>query len=175
MTNHEANPIRPRVALDLLAGGLAVLLLLAGSAGCWPGRCDGAFRALFAHGAARGAAGPGAPPASIVPGASFTLNADSQRRSAAELLAASGIGAESYFLEGPGGSRVPATIEAVPITSAHSCASAATFTLRPLAPLTPGDYTLVVLIDATRWPAVYSGDVETFRGRPALVRRYRVP
>jgi hypothetical protein len=102
----------------------------------------------------------------------FVLNADSSAASRAELLERSKLSADSFFLVGPEG-RVAADIDARYIETAHSCASAASFTLRPRKPLAPGEYTVVLLLDAAAWPSVFTSDVSTHDGKRALVRRYR--
>lgn len=109
----------------------------------------------------------------IAPGATFVLNSDSAEATPAELLARSKVTAQMFFIVGPGG-RVPGGIQARYVESAHSCASAASFTLQPSAPLASGDYTVVILLDDAGWPAVFDGDVTTYEGKRALVRRYRV-
>jgi hypothetical protein len=139
---------------------LALAALLALPA-CWPGRCEGGFRALLPQ------------QARITPATGFWVNADSSRRTPDELLASSGISAESLFLVGPGGP-VPAAIAASSVDSAHSCASAASFSLTPAAPLPPGDYHLVLRLDLAKWPAVRSGEVSQHDGHRAMVRRYTV-
>lgn len=155
-------------------GALVAPLLAASGAGCWPGQCEGAFRALYSPGGSYEAQQPGAPPLVIRADSAFVLNSDSKSRTAKELTAASGVMAPSFFLVSQSGVHVPAEIRAEPVAHAHSCASAASFTLRPRLPLLPGEYTLVLLLDAVRWPAVWSSDVEKFKGHAAIVRRYSV-
>ena len=69
---------------------------------------------------------------------------------------------------------VPVDFTASIVPSAHSCASAATITVKPRAPLAPGEYTLAGLLDLAKWPAVWESDVVTWRGHAASLRRYRV-
>lgn len=152
------------------ASWVTVTSLMAALAGCVPGRCEGGFRALHSPsetGIRRGDRFV------VRPQAMFILNSDSGARTAPEVRERSGVTAESLFLEGPTG-RVAADVEPHVHTSAHSCASAASFTLHPQSALAPGDYTLVLLLDAVRWPAISSSDVVVWQGRRAMIRRYRV-
>ncbi len=149
---------------------LPLLVVSLGGAACVPGRCEGGFRKQHSPaetGVRRGER-------FVVPAqAVFIVNSDSDARTVQEVAERSGVGPDALFLEGPAG-RVPAEIEAHVHTSAHSCASAASFTLRPQSPLSPGDYTLVLLLDSVRWPAISSSDVAAWRGRKAMLRSYRV-
>lgn len=151
--------------------GVALLVLAVALPGCFPGNCDGAFRWLSAAGEPSETERSRTMP--IPPGATFALSSDSAEATPAELLERSKVSPATFFLIGPRG-RVAAQIEARYFQSAHSCANAASFTLTPAAPLAPGDYTVVLLIDKASWPAVFDDDVTTYEGGRALVRRYRV-
>lgn len=106
--------------------------------------------------------------------ARFYIDADSRKdRTREQLLTDAGLSATSFFLKGRSGP-VPAEISAQLSSTAHSCAGAASFILRPLSPLAPGEYTLVLLLDAAKWPAIFSEDIRTWQGQRALFRRYRV-
>lgn len=148
-----------------------VLVAVLGFAGCFPGRCGGAFRWLSTPAEASGT--DKTKTAVIAPNAVFVLNADSAEATPAELVARAKVSSSTFFIVG-GGGPVAAEIEAHSHEHAHSCASAATFTLRPSAPLAKGDYTVVLLLDAAGWPAVFESDVSTYEGKRALSRRYRV-
>ena len=148
-----------------------VLITVLGLAGCFPGRCGGAFRWLSTPTEASGT--DKTKVVVVAPGAVFVLNADSAEATPAELVTRSKVGSATFFVVGAGG-RVPAEIEAHGVAHAHSCASAASFTLRPSAPLAQGDYAVVLLLDGAGWPAVFESDVSVYEGKRALVRRYRV-
>lgn len=148
-----------------------LLVALLGLSACWPGRCEGAFRWLST---------PAEPSdvdktkvVAIAPNAVFVLNADSKATSASDLVARARVNDATFFVAGATG-HVPAEIRAVSNDHAHSCASAASFTLTPAAPLAKGDYAVVLLLDDAGWPAVFESDVSTYEGKRALVRRYRV-
>lgn len=140
------------------------LALLTGAA-CVPGRCEGGFRMLLPDGEPE--------PVVVTADVAFWINADASDRSAEALLADSGVDTTTFVLVGPSGP-VEADVSANAVTSAHSCASAATFHLKPRAGLSPGEYTLVLRLDRVKWPALLSGEVGTFEGERALVRRYVV-
>lgn len=166
----------PRV--PKLSVALASLLvgapLVAG--GC--GHCDGAVRRLRARtadcyeGCEDGAAGR----VTIAPGETFGISADGPNAEEAALFDASGIGPDNLFLVVEAtGERVPATIEAT--AGGHMCLHGVSFTLRPLEPLAPGDYTLVLLLDEVAWPHAGRhayGRVGDYQGARAMVRTYRV-
>jgi len=107
----------------------------------------------------------------------FHQKADYQRvDDPAVLLAAAGIGSQTWFLVDEHDAVVASRIEAIQHRSAHSCASAAGFNLLPEAPLEPGVYRLVLLVDRLSWPLL-RGRVElsSWAGEAALVQYYRVP
>jgi hypothetical protein len=109
----------------------------------------------------------------VAPNAIFVLNADSKATSTSDLVARAKVNDSTFFVAGAAG-HVPAEIRAHSNDHAHSCASAASFTLTPTAPLTKGEYAVVLLLDGAGWPAVFESDVSTYEGKRALVRRYRV-
>lgn len=157
--------MRPSLVHDLLAVGLTGWLVAA----CWPGRCEGGVRALLPTPSkdqtiAELPRGP----------ANLSLNLDTNAETPEELLATSGLGPRSIVLEGPEGP-LPIAVDASIHRTAHSCASRGSLRVTTTAALGPGEYTLVVLMDEIRWPAVGAADVTTWRGRRAVVQRYRVP
>lgn len=140
---------------------LAVLAALTLPA-CWPGHCGGAIRGVNPE--------PGEPFAAT---SYWWLNVDTGEKSGPALLAASKITAENVLLAGPQG-RISVDLDARIATSAHSCASAGSIEIKPRAPLVPGDYTLVILLDQIAFPAIDDDDVGTWQGHRAIVRRYQV-
>lgn len=109
----------------------------------------------------------------VEPNETFRLTADFRReRSSDVILAASGISTRTWFLVGPAGEPVAATITGD--TGGHMCRNGAGFNLRPVAPLSDGDYALVLLLDGIRWPYLGDTPASDFRGKRAYVRRYRV-
>jgi len=150
-----------------MRAAFAVILLLHAPA-CWPGRCGGGIRALvpLPEKGQSIAEQLGTAPY-------FGLNLDTNLKSGADVVAASGLDTSSVLLEGPSGP-VPLTLEAVIMTSAHSCASAGSLRVTPPTPLPPGEYTFVVLVDKVRWKPIDDDDVTTWRGQRAMTRRYKV-
>lgn len=144
--------------------GVALFALV----GCFPGHCDGAFRALRSNGEVFGEA-----QTKIAATESFTLAADFEQATPEQLLAHSKVSAQSFFVVGPSG-RVDAEVSAQSFTGAHSCANAASFKLTPKAPLAPGEYTVVLLLDEVAWPSIDDDHLATWEGKRALVRHYRV-
>ena len=145
---------------------LGVLFVLPG---CWTGRCAGGFRGLL-------------PPytdeaeqsiTNVRPDAVFSINVDTSEHSPEQLLAASGVTNRSVILEGAQGA-IPLAFQAFLASSAHSCASAASISVKPAAPLPPGDYVLALLLDMLPWPAVRDDQRQIWQGHPALVQRYHV-
>lgn len=147
---------------------LAVVVCFGSLSACWPGRCEGGLRAILPL-----------PPEGQTTGelartvASLSINLDTNLQNGSEILAASQLSERSVLLEGPTG-MVPLSIEASVTSSAHSCASRGTLSASPRAALTPGTYTFIVLMDQVKWPAISRGDVTSWQGHPAMVRRYRV-
>lgn len=129
-----------------------------GWAGC--GHCEGGIRAMEGGEAS--------------PDDGFSIVADGPGSvTSEELVADAGIDAEAWFLLDAAGEPVPATISGD--WGGHSCFEGNTFTLVPDAPLAPGDYTLVLILDAIAWD--YLGDegaVETWDGERALVEAVTV-
>jgi hypothetical protein len=161
-----------RIALLALAMPVAL-------GGCWPGRCGGALR-----GTPRVGFGGEQQPCSAGPTCAEAIDADHGFHQKADfrrvedpaaLLEESGINARSWFLVDERGAAIPSQIEPIQHESAHSCASAAGFNLQPEAPLEPGVYRLVLLVERVRWPLL-RGEVElgSYAGEPALVQYYRV-
>lgn len=143
-------------------------LLLAVHVPACPGRCDGGLRALLPL------PFKGQSLAELDrDNAYFAINLDTNLKTGTEVLVESGLDSASVLLEGPAG-RVPLTIDASVNTSAHSCASAGSLTARPVAPLAPGDYTFIVLLDKSRWKPIHDDDATSWRGQRAMVRTYRV-
>lgn len=153
------------LACVVSAFGLATILT-----GCLPGRCQGGFRQVHSF-SERGEKREGRD--IVAPTAIFTANSDSDAKTSADVRDRSGVTEDVFFLQSPTG-RVPATLTFERNDSAHSCASAASITLRPSAPLPAGDYDLVLLLEAAKWPAITGADVESWKGKAAIVRRYRV-
>jgi hypothetical protein len=159
---------------------LALTSLLAVVPGCWPGRCGGVLRGtpaiVFTGEHQPCTSGPDcAEP--ITPAQGFHQNGDFARvESPQELLDASAIGPESWFLVDEAGAVIPSQITAMQHNSAHSCASAIGFDLVPDAPLAPGVVRLVLLTDRLNWSILKFGvDASSYAGEPAIVQYYRVP
>jgi len=155
------------------------VLVLELASGCWPGRCGGALRGTPAV-AFTGEHSPcteGPSCAEVISAdQGFHQNADSERvEDPSTLLAASGLDPQTWFLVDERGTVIPSRIDATQHDSAHSCASAAGFTLRPESPLEPGVYRLVLLVERVHWP-ILRGDVamSSWEGEAALVQFYRV-
>lgn len=164
--------------------GYAIGLMLVGvlqlASACWPGRCGGALRGTptvtFVGDRSPCTDGPEcAQP--ITPEQSFHQNADSSRvEDPSTLITAAGLDASTWFLIDERDSVIASRIEALQHESAHSCASAAGFVLRPAAPLEPGVYRLVLLVERVKWPLLRQGvALSSWAGEPALVQFYRVP
>jgi hypothetical protein len=157
---------------------VALLCAVAALSGC--GHCDGAVRRQKAN--LTEWCGKECPDITverdaqtlaIKPNETFRLTADFRReRSSDVILAASGISDRTWFLVGPSGEPVSATITGD--TGGHMCLNGAGFTLRPLAPLPEGEYALVLLLDDIRWPYLGDTPASEFRGKRAYIRRYRV-
>ena len=91
------------------------------------------------------------------------------------LLGSAGLDAQAWFLVDADGSRISSRIDALQHDSAHSCASAVGFELRPELALAPGVYRLVLLVDRVAWPVLSQGvDVGSWEGERAIVQFYRV-
>jgi len=137
-----------------------LILLLAWVPACWPGKCGGAIRGVNPQ------------DKTVGPKTRFWLNMDTNEKDGTAMLTSSGISTQTIVLEGPSGP-VPFTLSGSIATSAHSCASAGSISIQPVADLAPGTYVLAVLLDVIRWPAI-DDDAETFRGHRAIVRRFTV-
>jgi hypothetical protein len=146
---------------------LVVAIAIAGP-GCWPGRCAGGFRSIQPS----DTSGQNAV-VEVTSSAVFWINVDTNERADQALLPAAGVTPQAVVLEGPQGP-VPIELTAHVIQSAHSCANAGAIDVKPLAPLLAGDYVLAVLLDQVRWPAISEGDVTSWHGHRALIRRYHV-
>lgn len=162
----------------IAAVGLAALVGLA-LPGCWPGRCGGALRGTpmvsFAGGHAPCTEGPAC--AELVgPEVGFHQKGDFARVDEPEqLIASAGLSGETWFLVDASGARIASSITPQQHSSAHSCASAVGFDLRPDAALEPGVYRLVLLVDRVNWPLLRQGvDLSSWEGERALIQFYRV-
>ena len=157
--------------------GLVALILF--TSGCWPGRCGGALRGTpmvsFAGDHAPCTEGPQCAEL-IAADSGFHQRGDFARvDDPSSLLSSSGLAASSWFLVGEDDAPISSRIEAMQHASAHSCASAVGFDLVPEAPLPPGVYRLVLLVDRIHWSVLPQGvDVGTWEGEDAIVQFYRV-
>jgi hypothetical protein len=158
---------------------ITAALTLELTSGCWPGRCGGALRGTpmvgFTGEHAPCTEGPSCAEV-IPPERGFHQKGDYARvDDPAVLLGEAGIDAQTWFLLDERDAIVTSRIDAFQHNSAHSCASAIGFNLQPEAPLEPGVYRLVLLIDRLHWPLL-RGDVamSSHRGEAALVQFYRV-
>jgi hypothetical protein len=158
---------------------LLSLSLLAPLAGCWPGRCGGALRGTprvtFTGEAAVCTEGPAC--AEEIPAeASFHQGGDFARvEDPGVLVGESGLSAESWFLADEAGVVIASHIVPEQHESAHSCASAVGFDLVVDAPLAPGVYRLVLMVDRVRWPVLRHGvALSSWDGERAIVQYYRV-
>jgi hypothetical protein len=159
---------------------LAAVAIALTTYGC--GRCDGALRGLTLVSFA------GAPESCterpecaqvIPPDQDFSQRVDtgvreSSPKSHEALLASAGVHVGTWFLVDESSARVEATIEAKVFTSAHGCANAASFVLKPTEDLKPGAYRLVMLQDEVTWPRVGDSPTSTFEGKNAILQYYRV-
>ncbi|MFO7567414.1 MAG: hypothetical protein R6X02_32525 [Enhygromyxa sp.] len=158
---------------------IAAALLLGSASGCWPGRCGGALRGTpmvaFTGEHAPCTEGPSCAEL-ISPERGFRQKGDYARvDDPSVLLAESGVDSRTWFLVDERDAIVPSRVEAIQHSSAHSCASAVGFELRPDAPLEPGVYRLVLLVERVRWPLLRgSVALSSWAGEPALVQYYRV-
>jgi hypothetical protein len=158
-----------RAVLTLALGlGLAT----AGS-GC--GRCGGAIRQLRVYSVEACGSDECREENGVVrvgPDMNVRIVGDGPNEDSSALLADSGIGPASFFLLDDDDARVAVTIAGD--AGGHSCRNGVGFGLQPDAPLPPGAYTLVLLIDDLDWPLVGGAATQTYEGRSAFVRELEV-
>jgi len=91
-----------------------------------------------------------------------------------DVLAQSKVSAESWFLLSDSGSVVPSDISAYNNQTAHTCNRACEFYLKPIEPLAPGHYRLVMLVDKTAWRWIGNVQYSEYNGQKAIVTYYEV-
>lgn len=164
-----------------MRGWIAIVLLsiVQLGSGCWPGRCSGALRGTprvnFTGEHAPCTDGPAcAEPISAEMG--FHQSGDFARvDDPSSLVGEAGLDAQSWFLVDEHDAVIASRIAASQHDSAHSCASAIGFSLQPEAPLEPGVYRLVLLVERVRWPVLRGGvELSSWAGEAAIVQYYRV-
>jgi hypothetical protein len=134
--------------------------------GC--GHCDGALRAM----------GEGytqdEDTSSVAPEVVFGLWGDGPgSRSSEELLSDAGITTETWFLLDGAGEVVPSTLRGD--WGGHTCLNGNSFELVPDEPLSAGEYTLVLRIEAIGWDWIGSEEHLTqFEGEQAIVQPFVV-
>jgi hypothetical protein len=141
---------------------LALVIAMVGLPACWPGHCSGAIRGVNPE-----------TEDTFPPDSFWFITVDTGEKDPAVLLAKSGMTSSTVVLEGPQG---PVPIDLTPqiASAAHSCAGAGSIHVQPRAPLPPGDYSLVIVLDQIPFPALSNDDVHTWHGHRAIVRTYHV-
>lgn len=151
---------------------LATFALSASVVACYPGKCNGGIGrpAPFASQQGEPVVELGREGARLI---TVSLHCSTGLKNGSDILEKSSLDPTSVVLQGANGP-VPIKLEAFSNPSAHSCAGACGLNVSPEAPLEPGDYVFVILLDQAKWPAVDDDAVSRWQGHPALIQRYHV-
>jgi hypothetical protein len=178
---HHGSMTRASLVLTMHHGSMTraslVLVAFVSIMGGCGGECDGALRGAPSYAGQTEPCTEGAACATpLRPEPRFSQNADHAYVDDSErLLDEANMTPDTWFLLDEMDEQVASEIGVFVNDTAHSCASAVTFTLEPLEPLEPGVYRLVLLTEEVAWPQARKDVEETdFEGTRAIVHWYRV-